>query len=217
MRATNLIVMDPGTFAIADSLLTKLVEARKTIKAKFAKVIDPLKQALDEARSFFSEVDAPLAEAEGVIRGRMKGYKIEEARLARLEDEKRLAAADELRRQAEEKAIAESRAKTQAMKDRLAKERAELETKADVAQAAPAHTLVRAVGSTTRTVKVPQITDPRSVLLGILAKKIPLDIIEFDLTAIKAYYKRDPAGVAEWPGINWIEDIQIVHQGGRKS
>src|SRR5690348_7955651 len=172
-RAKALAVADAQSYAVADSFLSRLVDARKMAKARIGRILDPIKEALKEAQGLFKEIDSPLEQAEIVVRTRMRDFKLEEARQARLEEEKREAAAEELRRQAAAKALAEAKAKTAQMKEKLAAQRAELESKADVAAAAPMPVMVKAAGSTTRTVKVPQVRDLKALLGGLYADKVP--------------------------------------------
>ena len=209
-RAKALAVEDAQSYAVADSFLSRLVDARKMAKARIGRILDPIKEALKEAQGLFKEIDSPLEQAEIVVRTRMRDFKLEEARQARLEEEKREAAAEELRRQAAAKALAESKAKTAQMKEKLAAQRAELESKADVAAAAPMPVMVKAAGSTTRTVKVPQVRDLKALLGGLYADKVPSEIIEINLTTIRRFYKEQPAWVATLPGIEMVDDIQIV-------
>lgn len=214
-RTETLEVTDPQSYAVADSLLTKIVTTRKTIKTRLSKILDPLKEALKQAQSLLSEVDTPLSEAESTIRGSMKDYKLEEAGQANLAARKREEEAAELRRQADLKKLAESKAKTQQMRDKLAAQRAELETKADVTEVAPAPALVKAAGSTTRTVKVPIVIDECAFIKAVASGLIPPDTLSFHMVNIKAHCKSRPDLVAKWPGLDIIDDIQIVHQSGR--
>lgn len=209
-RAATLVVEDAQSYAIADSFLSRIVTTRKAIKLRLAKIIDPIKEALKEAKGLLDEADGPLELAEQDVRGKMKDFKLEEARQARIEEQKREEAAEELRRQANAKLLAEQKAKTQQMRDKLAAQRAELETKADVAAAAPAPEVVRAVGSTTRTVKVPRVTDMNAIISAVAAGRASRAILDVNMVALKALYKTHPEEVSKWPGIEWIDDIQIV-------
>lgn len=209
-RAATLVVQNAQDYAIADSFLDRLVGARKSIKARLAKIIDPIKEALDQAKSLLKEADGPLEQSEILIRGRMREFKLEEARQARIEEEKRYAAEEKLRQEVAAKALAESKAKTQQMRDKLAAQRAELEAQADVAAAAPAQQTVKAVGSTTRTVRVPKITDKNALIAAVAAGKASRVILDVNMPELKALYKAHPEEVSKWPGIEWIDDIQIV-------
>lgn len=209
-RAASLTVESAQDYAVADSFLTKLVDARKRIKTRLAKIIDPIKEALKEAQSLLKEADTPLEQSELLVRQRMRDFKLEEAQQARLEEQKRLDAAADLQRQADAKALAESKATTQQMKDKLAAQRADLEAQATVTAAAPAPTLAKAVGSTTRTIKVPVVKDMKVVLAAIVAGKIPLEVAEINFGVIRAHYRSLPSWVAKWPGIEMQDDIQIV-------
>lgn len=117
-RAKALAVEDAQSYAVADSFLSRLVDARKMAKARIGRILDPIKEALKEAQGLFKEIDSPLEQAEIVVRTRMRDFKLEEARQARIEEEKREAAAEELRRQAAAKALAEAKAKTAQMKEK---------------------------------------------------------------------------------------------------
>jgi len=218
-RANSLKVADPQSYALADSFLSKLVAARKTVKTRLARIIDPIKDALKEAQSLLKEVDAPLETAELTVRGRMRDYKLEEARLENLAKIQRDLDAARLRREADAKALAESKAKTQQMRDKLAAQRAELETQADVAQTAPSPQLATSAKTGTRTVKVPKVTDIYALLEAIGSQRlyggqpIPIELVVVSMSAIKQLYKLSPGRVEKWPGIEMIDDIQIVHRG----
>ena len=228
-RAEALMVNDAQSYAIADTFLGKIVDARKSIKTRLGKFMNPLKEAVDKAKesykqaqSFHAEVDSPLEQAELVVRDRMKQFKIEEARQARLEEQRREQEEQRLRAEAARAQQAEDKAKTQQMRDRLAAKRAELETQADLAQAAPAAVPVKAVGSTTRTVRIPTVVNKamfiRALAAGeVLVAGVPMfeTLLDIDQTALKQLFKAYPDKVAKWPGIESVDDIQIVHKAGR--
>ena len=223
-QAASLKITDAQSYALADVFLGRLVTARKQIKARLSRFLDPLKEAVDkaqeafrEAQDFQEEVDAPLAQAENTVRAEMRGYQIEQARIKREQEEAAQAEARRLEEAAAKKRLEESKARTQQMRERLAAQRAALETEAAAAAAVPVAAPVKAAGSNTRTTRTPQVVDLAAFLKGwgkAETKDIALsDIIEVNSAHLKAVYKVYPEMVASWPGVKIVEDIQIVHRG----
>lgn len=226
-RATALEVVDAQSYADADSLLGRVIAARKTLKERLGAFLNPLadavksaQTALKEAKGFHEEAESPLVQAEMVIRDKMKQYMLDEAKNAARREQEREAEAEKLREEADKKRLAEMKAKTQAMKDRLAAQRAELETKADLATAAPVMITPKTAHSTSRRVLSPQVVNMTVFLRALLAGEIqiggtvPLEtLLTVDMTALRALYKISPEAVAKWPGVEIKEDIQIVSRG----
>lgn len=209
-QASALLIQTPQQYALADSLLSKIVTARKGIKTRLSKILDPLKEALKEMQGLMGEVDNPLATAEITVRERMKGFKMEELRQEQERLRLKQAEEDRLRREARAKEEAAAKAKTDTMKKRLEAQAAELETKADLVDAAPITAPVKVAHSSTRTVKVAVVEDLGAVLQGVLAGEIPEEVVAVDLTRVRAYLKAQPLYVAKWPGIKIVDDIQVV-------
>ena len=209
-QTTTLEVTDAQSYALADALLAKITAARKVAKERMGKIINPLKEALKEAQDLLKEVTHPLDTAEESLRDGMGEFKRLERAKEREEQEKREAEAAKLRAEAVRKQQAELKARTQAMRDRLAQQRAELETQADLTEAAPVAPKVQVAHSNTRIVKNAVVENWTMFLMAVVAGKIPLDTVSFDL---RGHYRADPEGVEKWPGVKIEEDVQIVQRG----
>lgn len=206
----GLQVVTATDYAFADALLTRIRTAKIAVGDKLNPIIRPIYEGLEALYALKRELEKPLDDGERLVKAKMKEYKLEEARQIRAADEERQRAAEKLREQAEEKERKEALAKTAQMRDRLAAQRIALERKAEEVEEAEVDGPVKAAGSRTRTVTTWRLTDKMTFLLGAIEGTIPLDAVSIVQPVITKALRDNPKLVASWPGIEIVEDVQIV-------
>lgn len=212
-KINALVIDSPIRYAEADSYLAKLRGVRAKFKGMVDDILKPLNQARNAALAMGHEVDDPLKAAEGRVRLGMQEFKRKELAAQRAEEQKQQEEAQRLREEASKKEAAESKARTEQMRQKLAAQREELETKADVIEATPVAPAVQVKGSGTRVTKKPVVTDIKALLQGIFSGEVPEDVISVSLLELRSHYRQNPAAVAQWPGVDIVEDVQIVGRG----
>ena len=87
-RAKSIIIKSNDDFVKAGEILTAIKSLRKEIDATFDPIITKAHEAHKEAIAQKKKVDAPLVEAEGIIKPRMAAWNAEQERLRREEEER---------------------------------------------------------------------------------------------------------------------------------
>lgn len=225
-QVQSLTITDEVSYLRADTLLGRVALARKTWAGKMAPILVPLKKAITEAKkamegakSLDAEVDGPLAQMESDLKGQMRDYKIEEARLIQEAQDKEAAQIAETNRllaeAAEADRVAVTANKSAPMKARLAKARADaLVEQAETIQAAaePAPEAVKGTSSSTRTTPSWRIIDKAAFVKGVAAGKIPLEAVEVWNAAVNKQFRDDPAMMKWWPGVELYDEVTIVRR-----
>lgn len=216
----SLKIVDADSYGKADTILSRIREARKGVTAKLAPILSPIekafkeiKEARDAIKDLHSELDKPLEVAEGQVKSLMRSYKIEEQRLIEeFEEEKRMEAekAESRLREALEK---ENNAKTAAMRVRLAQKRIEAEAAVEVIEEVAIAAPVKAASSSTRTIPKWKVTDIKALLKAVVAGQIPEDMLLVNITVGNSYLKVAREEMEKWPGIEVFNDVQIVGRG----
>lgn len=211
-RIATLQVTDAPSYAIADSLLARIREARKTVEAKLSGIIDPINEARKAALELKHSLDDPLQDAEATVRAQMREFKMEEHRKTLEIERVAREEADRLRKAAEEKQRKAEQARTQALRNRLEAQGAELELKAAEAEVVPIQAPVRAANSGVRVTKKWRVKDFGELLRAAANpdSDVPEDVLVVDTILVNRYFKEHPEVVASWPGIEIYDDIGIV-------
>jgi len=87
-KAKALIIQSNDDFIKAGEILTVIKSLRKEIDATFDPIITKAHEAHKEAIAQKKKVDAPLVEAEGIVKPRMAAWNAEQERLRREEEER---------------------------------------------------------------------------------------------------------------------------------
>lgn len=207
----NLEVVDAESYAETDALLGRIQGARRKWSDRIEKIIRPIRDGLNELYALNREVDRPLEALEKGVKEKMRLFKVEEQRQLQAAQQERDAEAERIRRQAEEAAAKEANARTNAMRNRLAAKREELEQAAAEVEAQELPEAVRGQASSTRPVKKWKVTNLPKFLHAITdGKGIPIEMIILNVPTINKYFKEHPEQVAEWPGIEVFDDVQII-------
>ena len=207
--ASELTVDDEDEYTHADALLARVQSAIREWDDKMETVLAPLRQAKQAADTIKREVTKPLTELEVSIKDLMTDFKRKEAVRIANENRRIETKVEKLTDEILDVATRETTARTQQLRDRLAKKREELETKAgDVAAEAPQ--AVVAAHSKTRTVKKWRIVDKGKAIKALNPGYSHL--ITFDTVAINKLTTQ-PEGwdvVAGWDGFEVYDDVVIV-------
>lgn len=193
-------------------LRARAKEFKANVDAKFAPIIEPLKQALDASYALRKEVVDPILEVDKRITDMMKEFKRGElAKEQKLQAERR-EEAESLRKLAEAKRVAEAEAQTAPMRKLLGRQIEALATQVEAVESAPAPPKVQAAKSGTRAVKKWRVTDLTALLAGVVTGDVPTDIIAISNTAMARYLHDTPAAVAAFPGVEVYEDVLIYNR-----
>jgi uncharacterized membrane protein YqiK len=212
----ELTVRTDDDYLVADAILGRIKKARKTWTDRMEKVIRPIRQGLDELYALNRDVDKPLADLEEGVKGKMKAFKLEEARLLREADERKRQEEDRLRREAEEAQRKAEAAKTPQLRGRLEAQATRLVAQAEVVSQQDTPEPIRGTSSTTRPQKRVRIKDLVHFLQGIVDGYVPEDcvnnprVLDAMQPTLNNYFKDDPVGMEAWPGVEVYDDVQIV-------
>jgi len=118
-KARNVKIMDDKTYEAAGEILLQIKDLRKQIDAAFDPIIKKAHEAHKEAVSQKKRADAPLVEAENILKPQIGAYLAEKERQRR-EEEERLR--EEARKQEEEERLRAAIAAEQAGQKEVAEE-----------------------------------------------------------------------------------------------
>lgn len=196
-KAKAIIIKSNDDFTKAGEVLTVIKSLRKEIDATFDPIITKAHEAHKEAIAQKKKVDAPLIEAEGIIKPRMAAWNAEQERLRREEE-------DRLRE------IARKQEEERRLKEAVAAEQAGNKEEAEAIIEAPIETPPVVVQKTTPKVAGVsfskqwkfRITDPN---------KIPRQYLKVDEVAIGGVV-RSLKGATNIPG---VEVFSVDNVSGR--
>lgn len=211
-RIKVLKIMDAQTLAEADTFLDKIATARKSIKGRIKRILDPLNEARREILGLQTEMDSPLESLETQLRiGMMDFREAEQRKLLEAQQERdrqereRLKAARELE-------IKAANAKSDVMRKRLEAQRREQETQAEIIAATPIAAPIAVAHSTLRVIKKVRVDDKAAFLAAIAAGKIPDDVVTIEEGVMNRYLKVPIARVETWPGCSIYEETTVVRK-----
>lgn len=210
--AKTVIITDAASFAKADLALSRLTDQFNHFDASFSEILDPLNAARLATNKVKKEVMDPWQLAIEFVTGRMKAYKMEEARLAREEEIRVQIESRKLLEEAERKERQAENAKSEAVRKRLEKAKEVLEEQAREVVAVPIAAPVRVENSTTRKVKAWKLTGMPDLVEAVMACRVPMEALRVDDVWMNRKLKESPDEVAVYPGIEVYEDIQIVRR-----
>jgi hypothetical protein len=205
----SLEIQDEEGYQMADILLSRVMTARKTWLGRINPIVKPIYDSLQLLYALRGDFDDPMKEYEAAIKGKMKTYKLEEARQLRIAEDARLKKIDDDRRAAEEKQAKADAAKTKGMKQKLETQAAALIQNAEILEVGGPAQGATATHSTVRSKKKAEVTDLVALLKGIIAGKVPDDLISINQVELNSAYRIDAEEVASWPGITIVDDINI--------
>lgn len=209
-------VIDPITYNLADTLLSRIREARAFVAEKFEPIIRPTRNRLDQYYSLRRSLDKPLDDAEKNVKDAMRTWQM--ADLKRISDEHaaQQAEIDRLEREAQAARMRAEKARTEATAARHNEVAMVLERKADITAAKPVSEPTVAQSSNTRTFRSIRITDKFAFIAAIAAEIIPLELVDIDMSALKVEHKNSPGEVESWPGVEGFDDLLIAGRAGAR-
>lgn len=163
----RMVITDDESYLEADTVLSRLRQARILWASKLDPIRGPIDRAMAElklslvgVKNLDGEVDGPLLDLEMKVKGEMRTYKLNEARRIEAARQQQEDEARQLREQAEAKKRAEETARTPQMKAKLAQARQDLETQATrVEMDTTETTAVKGASSAVRTATKIRIVD----------------------------------------------------------
>ena len=211
----GMVLHSQEDYLAADGLLGRIQTARKWWRDKMYGTkaepgpIPSIRSGLDMLYALTTEVDAPRERLEEGVKGRMRSFKLAEARAAQaIQDEKdRLAEAAE--RELQALLDKQEAAKTPAAKAKVQTAIEEVE-QTYIESQQPQAEVVQGAMSTTKKVKKPILKNLYAFYRGLAEGTIPLECAEPKLGVIAKIYRDDPETVAAFPGIHIVDDITIV-------
>lgn len=118
-KARALKIVDNETYVMAGNMLVEIKGLRKQINDTFDPIVKKAYEAHKEAKAQKTKVEAPLAEAEGIIKPALSAWNMEQERIRRqaelaaqeaarkAEEERRLKEAESLEKQGDQKGVEE--------------------------------------------------------------------------------------------------------------
>ena len=206
--ARNLTVIDDESFQRGGRILLVIKDLRFKINESFDPIITKAYAAHKEAVSQKKKIEAPLVEAEGIIKPRLASYHDEQERKRREVEEK-------LRQEAIRKAEEEQLA------DAVSADQSGMKELSDAILDGPAY--VPTVVAPKSTVVVPgvsfrdqwkaEVFDLKALLRAVLESKVPLNVIVPDMTVLNGL-ARNLKGQLNYPGVRTL--CEKITAGGRR-
>ena len=210
--AKDMVIVTEADYHKADDILHKIKVVQKRAGEPLEEVIRPVRQGLDGVYAINRAIQNPLLDVEVVVKEKMRVWKIAEM------DRVRKAREEEDRRQREYR---EQVRREQEAADKLRAEanRAPAPQPFEVAQdatvetyavpAAPLPQPIRAASSTARQIKKWRVADLELLVKAVELGIAPVEMVMVNAIAMNDLFKRDPAAVEAFPGVETYMDIQI--------
>lgn len=213
-EVVSITVDSEETYQDADRVLAKVRSTRKAWNERMEAIIRPIRTGLDHIYALNRDVDKPMELLESQLKTGMGAYKNAERLRLQAEQAERDAEQQRLADEIEEKRLAEENARTAPMRAKIAAAREKLQAAQEAIEVTPVAAPVQANYSGARTVKKIRLTDLFKLLLAVIARKVPADVIMVNQVILNSYLKTGPDNlylpVSEWPGVETYEDTQIV-------
>lgn len=225
-EVTELTVTDAGSYAYADSLLGRVLSAKKTWAGIWGRIqektIKPIRSGLEGLYEMDREVSKPLVALETSVKKTMGDYKREEARQLQEAERARQAELARLQEEANERIRQAQLAATPQMKGRLTAAAARLQNEAAAVAVQEAPEAVQGEHSGTRTVPAWRIVNLDAFLAAVggyherdmtslpTANTPPPECVIINTVYINKLFKTSPEVVASWPGVEVFDDQKIV-------
>lgn len=213
--AQTITVTNGESYLQADDLLSHIRNAKAKVNEKMEPIIRPIRQGLDQLYALRRELEGPLDDAEKAVKRKMADWQVAERRRVELEQAER----DRVQREETEK-----------VQRRLAEERrqeAERQLQANNVQAAdevlsqplpqvtvlttPVRPVVRAQGSTARTVTKWRVTDFAALVCEVAVGNVPMEVLMVNEVEMNRLVREGQGQiVGEWPGVEVYQDVQIA-------
>ena len=203
-------VKDAEDFKLFDMALARIVSDRKAWKEGVEKILIPMREAKEAVHSLDRATDRPKENMELAIRKAMADWvrhldaiKAQEQKL--IDDE-----AVRLRTKAEEAQAKADAAKTVPMRARLVAQVQQLTQQAEAVAEIEPEAHVEAENSHAKRPMKWKVTSLTAIIKAVAAGDLPEHLLELDTKMVNFYFKTARNEMADWPGIEIFEDVQIV-------
>lgn len=220
-QLSAITIEDEASYLQADALLGKIRNALKQWGTVWDmiqdRVVKPQREALDGVYSVNREVSGPMEKAEKLLKSKMKDYKDEEAKRIAQEIADRDAETDRLQQQIDDAKRREEMAKTPQARRVAQRQIVALDsTQQAVIENTPM--AVQGSSSSTRTVKVPIVTNLQHLMMALSVGSLKAETALWDkiYESVQAIIKTEGKSQARkdemmtWPGITIQDETQIV-------
>lgn len=207
-EAKAILIRDDESFQKAGRVLLVIKDLRSQINASFDPIITKAYAAHKEAVGQKKKVEAPLIEAEGIIKPRLASYHEEQERKRREEEEK-------LRQEAIRKAEEEQ------LRDAVSAEQSGMNDLSESILEGPAYVPIIVVPKTTASVAgvsfrdnwKAEVFDLKALLKAIVDGKVPSNVIEANMIVLNGL-ARSLKGQMNYPGVRTV--CEKITSGGRR-
>jgi hypothetical protein len=210
--AKDLVIVTEADYHTADDILHKIKVIQKRAGEPLEEVIRPVRQGLDGVYAINRAIQDPLLDGEVIVKEKMRVWKIAEmdrVRKSREEEERRQREYQEQVRR-EQEAADKLRAEANQVPAPQPFEVAQDATGEVYAiPATPLPQPIRAASSTARQVKRWRVTDLELLVKAVELGMVPVEMVMVNVVAMNDLFKRDPAAVEGFPGVETYMDIQI--------
>lgn len=208
-EAKAIIVTDDISFQKASRVLLTIKDLRKEINATFDPIIKKQFEAHREAVAQKKKVDAPLIEAENIIKPRIAAYHDEQERQRR-EEEFRLQ--EEARKKAEEEQLSDAVAAEQAGMSDVAESIMD-EAPYTPTVVVPQKSTAKVDGVSFRESYKAQVFDIKALCRAVVEGKVPANVVMPDMTVLNGL-ARSLKGQLSYPGVKVVCE-KVVAAGRR--
>lgn len=210
-EAKAINVTDDESFQKAGRILLIIKEVRKEIDATFDPIIKKAHESHKEAVAQKKKVDAPLIEAEGIIKPRLAAYHEEQERKRREEEEKT-------------RAEALKKAEDDRLLDAVSAEQSGMTDLSDSILEGPAYVptivtpqsnVVKMQGVSFRDSWKAEVFDMKALLKAVLDGRVPMNVIEVNTTVLNGL-ARSLKGQINYPGVRTVCEKVTSAGSGRR-
>ncbi len=212
-RVSSLTITNQSTYLSADHELSLIRAARRHIQVN---IIDPVKAPINASHKAIlkleHQLDDGIAAAESALRRKMSDYQVGERRKVEARE-----AEERARQEAEEKERREKEeAERRRQEDGLVLVQTEdslpvmiRESQRHLIPTAHAYVPPVSIHSSSRPVQRVRVVNLDELLISIIEKHVPEDVISVTESALNRYLCDAPDVVKTWPGVEVFDDVQI--------
>lgn len=214
-KAENILIVDDQSCAAAAEYHAIVKGKLKAVDIEANKILNPMREALDNARSFFKRLKAPFQQAADYLNKSIGAYNL--AKMKAIEEQNRkLAEESRKKEEAKKKKLMERAEKAMEKGDEekaaFLQEEAERHFEPTPQISQPDNTIETTSGSISmrKDIKV-EVKEPIHILQAILNKKIPLAVIDFKIGRLKQWAKEQklPEGIHHGLKVERVMGTQV--------
>jgi len=208
-EAKALVIEDDASFQRAGAFLVNIKKVRAEINETFDPIIKKQHEAHKEAVAQKKKIEAPLIEAESIIKPRMAAYHEEQERKRREEEDRIRKEAD---RKAQEEQIADAVLAHESGQEELGD--AILEAPAYIPTIVAPKAAVKIEGVSFRDNYKAEVTDLKALMMAVLEGQVPSNVIEANMSVLNSL-ARSLKGQLNYPGVRVV--CEKITAGSRRA